>query len=390
MKIAPYYQKLLEAGLTAAGSLEPITFSGMFDAACGYLFTLSIPFFRSELDKSVTPIFVDLSGLTTQQLIMPEMAFAFHQEFPDFDLKSDYFGLTKFILKLNPSKKIVLNIYLGQDGETDLGLLQFLNRLRNLLGWNFSYNLFVTTKLLFSDKYNLPLIDKVIKRNNVPVLPLDKTNSAVVLTNYEERYGVKVNGSLKGKIIDLSGGNPGVIKALYLQAKDQKSGFKPDLLEDTLYIRLWGIASDLPEKYKQVLLTTERKPESYLIYDRLVRYGYLKKSEVFTPLLTEYLVKYDQKTFSRENSQAPLIDSKILLFTKSQRKIFAYLQSHAGQLVTKDDIAKILWGENWADRYSAWAIDQLISTLREKMSANKESGKIVTKKGEGLIYLQKQ
>lgn len=388
MKIAPYYQKLLEAGLTAVGSLEPITFSGMFDAACGYLFTLSIPFFRSELDKSITPIFVDLSGLTNEQLIMPEMAFAFSQEFPDFDLKADYFGITKYILKMSAGRKIVLSLYLGQDGETDLGLLQFLNRLRNLLGWNFSYNLFVTTKLLFSDKYNLPLVDKVIKRNNVPVLPLDDANSAVVLANYEERYGVKIKEGLRGKIIDLSGGNPGIIKALYLQEKNQTSGFNPDLLEDTLYIRLWGIASDLPETYKKVLRTAKRISDNYLIFDRLVRYGYLKQGKVFTQLLTEYLVKYDQKTLPRENKPELLVDEKLLLFSKSQRKVFDYLQSHSGQLVTKDEIAKILWGENWADHYSAWAIDQLISTLREKITNSREPGKIVTKKGEGLIYLQ--
>ena len=69
MKIAPYYQKLLEASLQAANNLEPITFSGMFDSATGYLFTLSMPLFQTEIASNVLPIWVDLSGLTKSQEI---------------------------------------------------------------------------------------------------------------------------------------------------------------------------------------------------------------------------------------------------------------------------------------------------------------------------------
>ncbi len=74
MNIAPYYQKLLNIGLQAAKSLEPITFVGMFNSGVGYLFTLSMPLFATELKSDVTQIIVDLSGLTTEQEVSQEIA----------------------------------------------------------------------------------------------------------------------------------------------------------------------------------------------------------------------------------------------------------------------------------------------------------------------------
>lgn len=389
MRIAPYYQKLLEDALQAAKSLEPITFTGMFDSATGYLFTLATPLFQAELEKDIKPMFVDLSGLTTQAAITQELAFALSDIFPDLGQKEDYFSLTKRIVVNTPKHKMVLILYLGQDGDTDLGLLQFLNRLRNLLGWNFSYIVYVTSRLIFSEKYASPLVDKVLKRNLFHVLPLDRQNAEVVLNNYRERYKKDITQKQGDEILSLSGGNPGIVKALYLQASENREWTKPDLLEEVLYIRLREIAADLPENYKKVLLSGTRTIVTRHIYDQLARYGYsVKKGTAtcpFTTLLKEYLVKYANHT--PRVKIATRIDQELLHMTRSQRLVFGCLKERAGELVTKDDIAKVLWGEAWADHYSDWAIDQLISTLREKILAIKHEGKIVTKKGEGIVFL---
>lgn len=361
MKIAPYYQKLLELGLQAAKSMEPITCAGMFDCGVDYLFSLSIPLFEAELDKC-TVVFVDLSGLSKKEEIESELRFAVSEKISDIPADAGFDDITKAVRKAAKIQPVLLVLYLGQDGQTDKSLFQFLNRTRNYLGWRFSYCIFTSCRVLRQYQEN-PLVEKVLKRNLISVLPLSKEDVDVVLQNYEERYKRSVASVTRQKIIDLSGGNPGLIKALYLQAISMQLWKAPDMLEEQLYFRLKGIVEDMPD---DIMAT---------------RYGYTS----LDPLVHKFRQIY--KTHGPKSAQQKSIDPYLLHFSKSQRKVIEYLKEHTGALVTKDDLAKILWGEDWADRYSDWAIDQLISTLREGMTKMKHEGKIVTKRGEGIIYI---
>ena len=38
-----------------------------------------------------------------------------------------------------------------------------------------------------------------------------------------------------------------------------------------------------------------------------------------------------------------------------------------GQIISRDQIGDVLWGDKAYDRYSDWAVDQLISQLRKKL-----------------------
>ena len=195
MKIATYPQKLLEKCLQSAVSLEPIAFCGMFDSGLSFLFHLSIPLLTAELPKNVKPVFIDLSGATSNKTIQSELGFAFSDAFSIKILKPDYSRLTKVIREQAKKTKMVLIIHLNQDGLPDENLFVFLNRLRSLLGWNFSYCLFLSTRLLFSQNYDSALIDKVIKRNLTPILLRDHADSLTVIENYEKRNSQKLSQS---------------------------------------------------------------------------------------------------------------------------------------------------------------------------------------------------
>lgn len=390
MKIAPYYQKLLNLGLQAAKSLEPITFVGMFNSGTGYLFTLSMPLFASELSPDVTPIAIDLSGLTTKQEVSQEIAGVL-SGLTKIDVIPEYSSLVKTIVTLAGSTRVVLLLYFGQEGTVDPGLFLLLNRLRNLLGWKFSYVIFTTPRIFQDHALVTPLVEKILKRNIVQILPLNEENSVIVLGNYEERYNKKLPQREANAVITLSGGNPGLIKALYLQAIASKKWVKPDLLEEQLYFRLQGITNDLTDQAKSLLLGKKlSKIDPFLVY-HLECYGYgIRKAGKlipFTPLLVDFIKNYAACAPKKTQNPSTSVDTMILHFTKSQRNILEYLQVHPGELISKDSLAQVLWGEQWADRYSDWAIDQLVSTLREKMSTIKHDGKIVTKKGEGIIFL---
>lgn len=389
MKIAPYYQKLLKKALQAAKSFEPITYVGMFDSGVDYLFTLLVPLLAAELEKDDSLVAIDLSGLTTKEEIASEVGFALTEIDSGVPSPGDFAQLTRHIQNFAKRKRIIFVLYLGQEGQTANELFLFLNRLRNLLGWRFSYIIFTTARLLLHPDYARPLIDKVLKRNLIAVQPLDKENSNAVLANYEERYSKALSSSLQRQVLELAGGNPGLIKALYLQASTSDSWKKPDVLDERIYFRLEGVVRDMPENIREAA-KKHRLIKTGSATQPFYHFGYFIADKtsyrLFSPIFDDFLNIYPTKGPKLKEPHT-LPNAELLHLTKSQRTLLAYLEGRSGELVTKDDIAKALWGDAWADRYSDWAIDQLLSTLRKKMSTIKHDGTIVTKKGEGIAFL---
>jgi hypothetical protein len=67
--------------------------------------------------------------------------------------------------------------------------------------------------------------------------------------------------------------------------------------------------------------------------------------------------------------------------TKSQKIIFDLLSANKGKLVSFDQIAKLIWGENYFDKYSEYAITKHIEELKKKITKNS----IHSQRGFGYI-----
>ena len=390
MKLASSLQILLQKALHTVESMEPIVFCGMYDCGLHYIFHLLPPLFASELSKDIAVAFVDLSNADTTEMTQKELFFAIRNTFSSTKNTDDYLTLTQELETVARKKKIVLVVYLGQSEKVDTEFLLFISRLRNKLGWRFSYCLFLNTRFLFQSSQT-ELIDNIVRQTAIPVLPRYPQDIYVVIENYEKRWRKKLPKTQKDNIVKFSGGNPGLIKALFLQALENPNWNKPDLLDERLFYRLQEIISDLPQSYLPMLTSRPKTREDKLIHALLVRYGYVVKHnggyQAFTPLLDEFIRTYAQKIPNPKIERTDAADQELLELTKSQRTVLSYLKTKPGELVTRDALAQLLWGENWADRYSDWAIDQLLSVLREKLVKLRFKGKIVTKKGEGIIYL---
>lgn len=69
--------------------------------------------------------------------------------------------------------------------------------------------------------------------------------------------------------------------------------------------------------------------------------------------------------------------------TKSQKIIFDLLSAKKGKLVSFDEIAKAIWGENYFDKYSEYAITKHIEELKKKITKNS----IHSQRGIGYILV---
>ncbi len=75
-------------------------------------------------------------------------------------------------------------------------------------------------------------------------------------------------------------------------------------------------------------------------------------------------------------------------FTRQEYSILSLFLQKADSIVTRDDIGAILWGEDSYQKYSDWAIDQLISKLRKKIKNVGSNAKILTLRGRGYKFIQ--
>lgn len=392
MKLARFNQYILDCALRASLASEPITLCGMYDCGVDFLSQRFLEYFQAQKDPGIVAVYIDLSAVSTKDKVVQEISFSLCRSFPQLTPGVDYLGITKQLQELSKKTKIVLIVYAGQEGGTDPEFFEFLHRIHNLLRYQVSYCLFVTTRLLTGSSPVPPLVaDKVMKRNLVPIPSRNEEDSRTIIENFEEIYNTTFPEKQKKLIVYYSGGTPGLIKACCLQVVDNPKWQEPNIGDERLFFRLQGVANDLPVSYQQILLHPNEKKIDTVKREFLLRYGYLKKTndsfEIFTPLLETFMKQYGSQISAQPFAGPTDVQKKLLALTLSQRKVFDYLSAHPSELVTRDALAQVLWGASWADRYSDWAIDQLLSGLRDKLPAIGKPGKIVTKKGEGIIFI---
>ncbi len=94
-------------------------------------------------------------------------------------------------------------------------------------------------------------------------------------------------------------------------------------------------------------------------------------------------------------AQIKLVDNKLIMNNTDLRKylseidysILKLLFIHFENPVTRDQIAEVIWGTDFFDSYSDYAIDKHISDIRKILRKQHTSHKIKTIRGSGYILL---
>lgn len=92
----------------------------------------------------------------------------------------------------------------------------------------------------------------------------------------------------------------------------------------------------------------------------------------------QYIHKFTGEIYFRNK-----ITEKCL--TKNELSIIKEFYDFRKTPVSKEKIAQIVWGEDYPKRYSEWAIDKLISRLRDKLEDKKPNRIILTSRNKGYI-----
>ncbi|MBN2100299.1 winged helix-turn-helix transcriptional regulator [Candidatus Dojkabacteria bacterium] len=218
------------------------------------------------------------------------------------------------------------------------------------------------------------------------------------------------------KLLELSGGIFGLITSSlrYLSSEGEIDFSPKSLLEGTvLRQRVQYIVQSFTQDEIETLAEIARKkaPDKSKISNYISKSGILTpKGEIRSKLIEYYLLNIYSKEKKSKTPEKPadkgedtaVNDQKLRIdaasgeiyingkrhsqiLSETELKIIDYMKKNDQNVTTRDEIAKLIWGNAYLENYSDWAIDKTISRIRKKIKDSAKPHKhLVTIKGKGF------
>ena len=261
----------------------------------------------------------------------------------------------------------MVNLRIGKDVSWFVQILEDLRfkRKHDFVSFVNSYVGDVYTALRNMER---PLVDSLVIKERIPY-----EDAIHILDELSERFDFHPTEEQKKNLYQWSYGHVGLLRSLFLLKQQQPEKVFDEaflLQEPPILERLTHILGEIPQEKMQAILQKKLDQNDLTFFQKL---GYVDEKDVlFHPLLVQL---------------AAQIKMANPAFSSTEMRVLDYLQNHANILISREDIAKVVWGdEEWEEKFSDWAIGQLIYRLRKKLEYGSSLGAIQTEKGKGFIY----
>lgn len=218
---------------------------------------------------------------------------------------------------------------------------------------------------------------------------MDRAETDYTLDRFVQFLNLSLKGSYKQLIYELTGGYYPLIQLILKLIKSLQlkvsSGTIKSIVNNKVIIReLTNLWSSFDEAQK-VEITRAAK-------------GILTPSKGLTTLQNLGLISKENRveaawirSFILERKYK-VADTSERIPTKSYLKgkeyvVYRGLLAKQGEVVTRGEIAEILWDKDVREKYSDWAIDKVISRIRKKLKQNYSTNSIITLKKQGYVLL---
>ncbi|MBI4009370.1 winged helix-turn-helix transcriptional regulator [Candidatus Roizmanbacteria bacterium] len=235
----------------------------------------------------------------------------------------------------------------------------------------------------------------------------DQESIDFVLENTAQKLNIQISDKLKKLLVELCGGHIQLLKycltilneagSEYLIAteKTKKYLINYDQIKSVCN-DIWNYLNPNEKKILINVVKIGRIPDSLISKANfLLKTGLIKNKnntyELFGELLKHYIqnqipqekLSYDPKTNQIYYGLKPCTD----IFTFQEFKLLVHFLKNEDKVISRDEVAQILWGKNYVEHYSDWSIDKIISSMRKKMGEmNFPSSKLVTLKKRGFTF----
>ncbi|MDD3647973.1 MAG: winged helix-turn-helix domain-containing protein [Candidatus Dojkabacteria bacterium] len=242
-----------------------------------------------------------------------------------------------------------------------------------------------------------------LKITNSRYLEVRSNEDMKVLIEKEERwYSYTIPPKVKERIVKLAGGYSSLARALLSLANKNYKDFlemSDKVLSQNQTIAIWlmrvyqSLSDASKNKLAQLLVSPKLEPSDY--HEYLTKTGIVKQGNnkiiLFTPLFEHFL-----RRIAQQKKQFNEVGKKIFflglpldeILSNQEYQVLERLWKGKNRVVTRENLARIMWGKNWKEKYSDWAIDRVVHKIRNKLG-DSERQIVQTLKGKGFKLITK-
>lgn len=250
------------------------------------------------------------------------------------------------------------------------------------------------------EKYN-QLVDKAsFLFDHVTKYPLySEADSRQFISHYNSHWQFSLPDQAIDEIIKSCGGYLWLIHHGLRNLRDNQQMNVEEAVSDELMLRkLEAIWTKFTEKERDIIRKTYygnlqesdtlRHEYDYLRTIRMVKETG-KKVELGIPIFSLVIEKENRLKEFRVKDDRIFIGERDITsaLSRKERSFMLLMLTSIRKIVARDKAAQIIWGENWEEKYSDWAIDRLVHRIRKKLNALRIDEKLLkTVKKKGFIF----
>lgn len=252
---------------------------------------------------------------------------------------------------------------------------------------------------------------------NILYVPVLRDNEDYLIDYFEEKTGYQLTSEKRKIVGEMCDGHPYFLKlAVETLAKEdsKKSPLSLKKAKEILraHYEIRAVSRRIVEAQTEKAEKTLGEAVAREVYDlpdeeskTLISLGLIRKTEKgcyrpFCQLFQDAVLKRAMPDVSAGDFQKKLVfDSKLNSiifagkpveekFARQEYELLAFFLKEPNKVHSRDKIAETIWGKESYEKYSDWAIDQLMSKLRKKLKTLGADGKaLMTVRGRGYKFV---
>lgn len=203
-----------------------------------------------------------------------------------------------------------------------------------------------------------------------------------------KEWKMKIDSNIRQQCYEYCGGYLFLVKHVLRQIRqDKDKSFQDCISDESFQWRVKQIWEELPDAHQRVLIEKTRLNTDSSKSEELAEFGfYNQKGELF-PFLSDWIEVMINKSLILTRQKIIFKGIDITNnFSRRERRVLELLVDNKDKCVTRDQLGEIYWQEEWKEKYSDWAIDKVISRLRQKIEQEMMPLQILTLRGRGYVY----
>lgn len=223
-----------------------------------------------------------------------------------------------------------------------------------------------------------------------PLYPEDDTRAFVKYL--EDKWEKSITSKEEEKIVSASGGHFWVAKEA---VREMMNTGDWSLEQEGMRFRLESIFSSMmlseQSALEKIIAKKKLTSEENHSFEHFKRLHLLNNTGAFSMgLLREFVEKhlFVSSEFSIQEGRLMLNHVPLdKLFSRKEHRVLKLLLEKNGEVVSREDIARVIWPTDTDEQYSDWAIDQIITRLRKRLGTlSLPASMIVSARGKGYRF----